>query len=328
MSLQLVAAIGWLVHLLASHFVFRHIRDGFTRTILTLSICVLLSYASCHGLAEYQMSSIAIVSLCWIISIRMVHLIGLSPSASLTFPSFIGKVFWTLFPLERTSATQKDWPLVCDLLLGCVKICVNDWIIRWIAHCGGGDSYATIVLYALMILTISYSFDLQIAVVRLVTRDKYRLLSWSNWPILSTSLREFWGVRYNRLTNAVLRESVFEPVRALVASSTIAALTTFAVSGLLHVHNVVVAFHDPRAIVPTFAFFFLHGLACSAERYLKIRLPAPLGWLVTFLFLIVTTPLVFGPFSRRGGAFFAANPPPLANVHWMPKLPLPNFCTR
>jgi hypothetical protein len=106
----------------------------------------------------------------------------------------------------------------------------------------------------------------------------------------------------------------------------IAVLSTFIVSGLLHVHIIIVAFNDTHDIMPTFAFFLLHGIACCIETHWRIRLPAPLGWLVTHSFLLITLPLCMGPYTRRGPAFFSHNPPPLFDSEWVPNLPVPNSC--
>ncbi|CAF1384598.1 unnamed protein product [Rotaria sp. Silwood1] len=41
--------------------------------------------------------------------------------------------------------------------------------------------------------------EMQIALIRLITQDKYTLQSFANFPLFSRSLRDFWGRRYNRL---------------------------------------------------------------------------------------------------------------------------------
>ncbi|CAF1559880.1 unnamed protein product, partial [Rotaria sordida] len=142
------------------------------------------------------------------------------------------------------------------------------------------------------------------------------------------SLREFWGRRYNRIVHTALKESVFEPIRLEFSSPTIGALTSFIISGLFHVHTWLVAFDDKSSLLPTFMFFFLHGIACSIETNMKIQLPEHVGWIITHTFLLITSPLVVRPFIEKGSPFLILNPTPFINVGWIPKLPLPNFCPR
>lgn len=50
--------------------------------------------------------------------------------------------------------------------------------------------------------------DLQIAVVSLLSGDRYNMAPFSDWPILAASPREFWGRRYNLLISGLLHRSV------------------------------------------------------------------------------------------------------------------------
>ncbi|XP_020177609.1 probable long-chain-alcohol O-fatty-acyltransferase 5 [Aegilops tauschii subsp. strangulata] len=57
-------------------------------------------------------------------------------------------------------------------------------------------------------------------------------------PYLATSLRDFWGRRWNVSVPAVLRPCVYSPMRALIGGgrggAAMAVLATFLVSGLMH----------------------------------------------------------------------------------------------
>lgn len=294
--------------------------------ILTALPCLLLTYFSCHDLPQYQMSSMINVALCWIMSIRIIGSVVCSPNENCPFYSFFLKPFWTLFPIISTTKVEKQWPVGLDFISGLLKLIINHWFFRWLIRCEPSDSYARMLMLAMMILTSSHISDIQIGFVRLITRDKYTLLSISNYPLFSKSLREFWGKRYNRLTSTVFRESIFQPINSCLSSPMIAAMATFIVSGLLHVHINLVILNDTRAIMPTFTFFFLHGVACCMEKYLSIRLPAFLGWLLTNCFILLTLPLCTLSYSRQGSTYFEQNLPPLFDSEWLPKLPVPSYC--
>jgi hypothetical protein len=183
-------------------------------------------------------------------------------------------------------------------------------------------------MFYLALLTTSYMTDMQAALVRIITGDRYTLQSLTYFPFLSRSVREFWGRRYNRLVGTVLKESIFEPLSSYIPSRTIVALITFIVSGLLHVHIVFIVFNDTSSALPTFAFFLLQGIACCIETYTKIQLPQPLGSLVTHTFLLITAPMCIGIYTREGNAYFTTNVPPLYGHQWIPKLPVPSVCPK
>jgi hypothetical protein len=326
MHVETIVPIGWPAHLALCHFLYRHIRNNLARTIITLVPCLLLTYIGCRDLPQLHMSSVVTISAFWIMSIRIIHLIVFSPNDLRAFYSFIFKVFWSFFPIVPVEMTDKQWPLICDFILGCVKMIMNHWIIRWLINCEPSENYPRMIMLSIMILTSTFMSDILSSFVRLVTRDKYMLLSISNYPLLGTSLRDFWGRRYNRMTSTVFHESIFHPVHSYLSSTTLAALATFTVSGLLHAHIALVLFHDTQSIVTTFTFFLLHGIVCCVEKHLAIRLPAPLGWLATYSFLLITLPLCMGPSARQGPAFFNLNHPPLFDVQWIPKLPIPSSC--
>ncbi|CAF4106047.1 unnamed protein product [Rotaria sordida] len=234
------------------------------------------------------------------ITIRLFHLIVLSPKQALSFRSFVA----------------------------IVKLILNNWIFQWFINCGPSDSYGKMAMFYVFLCTGTYVVDAQIALVRLVTRNKYTLESFNDVPFLSRSIREFWGRRYNRVVGSVLRESIFEPLRRLFSfSPTSAALASFVVSGLLHAH-VSISVFGASSPLPAFTFFLLHGIACCAEAYCPIVLPKPIGIIVTHVFLLLTTPLYIGLFTRAGPDFFVLNAPSLLNVKWLPQLPVPNFCPK
>ncbi|BAT01957.1 probable long-chain-alcohol O-fatty-acyltransferase 5 [Oryza sativa Japonica Group] len=86
-------------------------------------------------------------------------------------------------------------------------------------------------------------------------------------PYLATSLADFWGRRWNLMVPAVLRPSVYLPVRARHgAAAGVAA--AFLVSGLMHEVLFYYITLDPGCTTgEVTAFFALHGACVVAERW-------------------------------------------------------------
>ncbi|RLM75269.1 putative long-chain-alcohol O-fatty-acyltransferase 1 [Panicum miliaceum] len=124
-------------------------------------------------------------------------------------------------------------------------------------------------------------------------------------PYLASSLRDFWGRRWNLVVPAVLRPSVYGPVRAR-AGRAAGVLAAFLVSGLMH--EVLVCYLTLRP--PTgemAAFFLIHGACCVVEGWCAARgwPPAPPRTVAT-LFVVAFVAatafwLFFAPINRDGG---------------------------
>ncbi|KAL6650477.1 hypothetical protein ACP70R_009402 [Stipagrostis hirtigluma subsp. patula] len=129
-------------------------------------------------------------------------------------------------------------------------------------------------------------------------------------PYLASSLRDFWGRRWNLMVSAVLRPSVYDPVRAR-AGKAAGVLATFLVSGLMHEAMVCyISLRPPTGEMA--AFFLLHGACCVAEEWCARRRtargwappppPRPVATLLVLLFLSGTSFwLFFPPICRDGG---------------------------
>ncbi|CAL5016439.1 unnamed protein product [Urochloa decumbens] len=127
-------------------------------------------------------------------------------------------------------------------------------------------------------------------------------------PYLASSLRDFWGRRWNLMASAILRPSVYDPVRAR-AGKAAGVFATFAVSGLMHE-----AITWYLTLLPptgeTTAFFLLHGACCVAEGWCARRWaergsgwpPRPVATALVAALVASTTFWLFFPPLYRGGA--------------------------
>jgi hypothetical protein len=120
-------------------------------------------------------------------------------------------------------------------------------------------------------------------------------------PYLASSLRDFWGRRWNLMVSAILRPSVYDPVRAR-AGNTAGVLASFLVSGLMH-ESMVYYLSLRRPNGGMTAFFLLHGVCCVAEGW-SVRLWTARGWpsapravatLLVVLFVAATSFWLFFP---------------------------------
>ena len=321
--------IGWMLHVLACYYFVRSISLSAIRCLVTLAPCVLLTYVVGHSLPPFQMLSMLLVTYCWLASIRLIHLTVLCPDHSLTLRAYLSKLLWMCLPIVPcTSSQQQQWPILYDFVSAGGKVLINHWMYRWLLICDGSDSYSRLLMFYVFVLTFTFLSDFQSAIIRTLTRDKYMLKPLTNFPFFSQSLREFWGQRYNQLIGTVFRESIFQPLLQDLSSKTIASFVVFTVSGLLHVHLAAVTFIDSRATMSTMTFFILHGIACTMEARTLLKLPGPLPWLLTQLFLLTTASLQIGPFTRLGPSFYAVNAPPFFDWKGIPRLPVPRSCPR
>ena len=328
MGLFLISLLGWAGHLTFSYFIIRSIPNVFLRITLSTSFCLILTALSCHELPEFLATSMFIVAICWMISIRLIQLTISSFDSRLTFRSFLTKILWTFLPIVSCSNDLNiRWIVIRDLLFIFVKILVCHWSYRWLLQCEPSDSAERMCLFYLLLMTIYFAADFEGLIIRLVTKNRYTIETFTHHVFLSRSLRIFWGKRYNRVVNQILKESIFFPMKNYSNSSALASMMTFIVSGFLHFHIVIVLFDDISYAISTFFFFFLHGLACCLEKLSQTNPMEHIGWFLTHVFLLLTAPLVLRPFAIEK-SFLILNPPPLVDASWLPHLPVPHFCLK
>lgn len=125
-----------------------------------------------------------------------------------------------------------------------------------------------------------------------------------NKPYFSSSLHDFWGRRWNLMVSAILRPSVYDPVRSCMGRPA-AVIATFVVSGIMHeLMFYYITLLPPNSEV--LLFFILHGICTAVEgwwaRHEKWwRPPKILGTVGTVGFVTCTSFWLFFPAMLRGG---------------------------
>ncbi|KAF0909592.1 hypothetical protein E2562_038147 [Oryza meyeriana var. granulata] len=123
-------------------------------------------------------------------------------------------------------------------------------------------------------------------------------------PYLASSLADFWGRRWNLMVPAVLRPSVYRPVRARLGAAA-GVVAAFLVSGIMHEVMFYYITLEPGTGEVT-AFFALHGACVVAERWWACRhgpwrQPRAVATALTLAFVTGTGSwLFFAPVTRSG----------------------------
>ncbi len=118
--------------------------------------------------------------------------------------------------------------------------------------------------------------------------------AWVN-PLAATSLREFWGRRWNRIMSGLMRDLIFGPLSRRIGTLG-ASMAVFLYSGVLHEFLSVLARSGYGG--PTL-YFLIQGVAFSIEgtrfgRRLLARSPI-VGWCWTALVVVGPVGLVLSP---------------------------------
>jgi len=149
----------------------------------------------------------------------------------------------------------------------------------------------TVLLVVYFVLNLTALADLALALARLLGADTDELF---DWPLLSTSPREFWSRRWNRYISRFALRHVARPLGARFPRPVV-TLVVFAASALFHeyfAYGASGAATRPGAMT---AFFLVQGLAVLLGE----RFPAPRGtprWLShagTVVWMLLIAPWFF-----------------------------------
>ena len=85
-------------------------------------------------------------------------------------------------------------------------------------------------------------------------------------PLLSTSLTEFWGSRWNPIIGKLLQEAFYKPIRRMGIPRVVAMITCFVGSAVLHAFPQYISTFSFTDSMMMFSFFFIHGLLVLIEQ--------------------------------------------------------------
>ncbi|KAK9695065.1 hypothetical protein K7432_013161 [Basidiobolus ranarum] len=129
-------------------------------------------------------------------------------------------------------------------------------------------------------------------------------------PFISSSLREFWNTRWNRVFQTDFRAVIAQPVYQFSrrhwscsdrVAKILAGLATFAFSGIFH-EFLVGYLLEERVIWENFQFFMIQAVAMILEIFLEqhilFKFPRLLRIIITLIFFWWTSPLFINSYMR------------------------------
>ncbi|XP_062221158.1 probable long-chain-alcohol O-fatty-acyltransferase 5 [Phragmites australis] len=285
-----------------------HLRPGAPRLAALLPVVALL-YAIPFAFSTSTFRGTSAFFLTWLGSFKIFLLaVGRGPlEPSLSLPHFVCSASLPVKLRQSTADKDKSQAPVPSRVHAPVRVLLSGAVIPVIIYSyqfkNAMNRYQLLVLYT---LHIYFSLDLLLATVHTVIHDLLgmEMEPQVNRPYLASSLRDFWGRRWNLMVSSILRPSVFDPVRARLGNAA-GVLAAFLVSGLMH----ELIFYYIMRSAPSgevTAFFLLHGTCAAAERWWAShpgwwRRPRAVALPLTLAFVAGTGFWLFFPALMKGG---------------------------
>ena len=213
------------------------------------------------------------------------------------------RVWHCLMPFDARRARRVtpglDRPAVTALVLNLAAAAVGGWLVGSADGLRGPAHEALRIAAGLLGL---YGFTSAAAAVYVLV---HRLIgiaipAMMDAPILSRSIAEFWGRRWNRTIHEMLRDAFYRPL-ARRRQPRLGVLAAFLGSAALHFWVVVFAVGPWPALVAA-SFFVVQAVLALAEDRLRVRRWRPAAaraW--TLGAFALSAPLFIEPFLRALG---------------------------
>ncbi|KAL6851493.1 hypothetical protein ACP4OV_020426 [Aristida adscensionis] len=253
------------------------LRPGVPRLAALLPVIAFLAAAPLAFAASANVRGTAAFFLAWLGVFKVALLAAGRGPLDPALPA-LQFVFAAALPvkLRRHGAAARPAPKArwASLASCAVKVAVVAALLRVYQFAGELNLYVRLALYGVHIycfldLLLPFIAGAGAGVLGMEMEPQF------DRPLLAASLRDFWGRRWNLVVSAILRPSVYEPMRARAGKAP-AAMAAFLVSGLMHEAMVCyITLRPPTGEMA--AFFLLHGGSCVAEA-LCARRWAARGW--------------------------------------------------
>ncbi|XP_010906443.1 probable long-chain-alcohol O-fatty-acyltransferase 5 [Elaeis guineensis] len=286
------------------------IRPGNLRLVALFPVLCLLPCLP-WSFSSINLRGISAFFLAWLALFKLVLLaFGLGPlSPSLPLLPFL---FTSSFPVKLQTKPNPKPPIssslsTLHLLVTAVKVLLLAAIISIHRYRDGIHPYFLLAMYCFYIylgldLCLTSMGKIATGLLGLELEPHF------NNPCGASSLQDFWGRRWNLMVSAILRPSVYDPVRARWGRDA-GILATFLVSGLMH----ELMFYYLTLALPTgevTAFFVLQGLFTVAEKEARkagwwrlhpvAAAPLAIGFIVGTGYWLFFPPLLRGGVDKIG----------------------------
>lgn len=208
--------------------------------------------------------------------------------------------YFALFHVDQARETNPRFPRsLLAVLFGWALLCVLSVIGLLYVRQGALAGWAGVILRMICALTLFHGL---MDFVCQLHRFFYALAGLDvphnqRRPILSRTVREFWGVRWNRLVSEWLGRYVFQPFNRH-GWPRLGLFATFLASAAIHFWLIVVPL-EVAAAISMASYFVLHGGIALAELRLRPRgWPGAAARAWTIFAVVGPSPLLIEPFLK------------------------------
>ena len=88
---------------------------------------------------------------------------------------------------------------------------------------------------------------------------------------LTSTMREFWTLRWNSVIQNMLHKSVFKPTKKITKNNTISLYATFFVSAILHVYPVLLSKIEKKYCIMMLLYFMIQPIILKLEHFFDLK---------------------------------------------------------
>ncbi|KAI8904384.1 hypothetical protein EDD86DRAFT_249751 [Gorgonomyces haynaldii] len=207
--------------------------------------------------------------------------------------------------------------LVAQVLIKFIKLTRTEWnppVLGLLDY----SNFRDFRDYLFLSIALSIGLDFGFTIMGLVASHLFQspFVPVMDHPFLSSSLRDFWSLRWNSVIQRCLKRVAFDPImsfsgykgkRAPMWITMLAAFSTFFVSACMHEWMIYIMTSYPSTW-EQFFFFTLHGvmsiiettIATSIQKATGFRILDDTPYPILWVYSTIVTPFFFNPFIRDG----------------------------